>query len=203
MFSLPHCSHINTSASRTAPLVPLLGQSISLPINFTTAQLWDLVLAPLMLFNSLKSSQLKNQSDNQAGIITGVRSDWRTLCNAEDCPIGSGPRYEMSLCSTHSRAVVTSHTWVLCFCIKYHGSWVTFSCCSGTHFVPYHLIPALFKCLTQHPRSRGKIKALNLRNSLAESAVHFWLSPSSSSSSASPASFGLLIYQHSHNAPVT
>lgn len=131
------------------------------------------------------------------------RMDWRTLCNTEDCLIGSGPRYEMSLCSTHLRTVVTSHTWVLCFCLKYHGSWVTFSCRSGTHFVPYRLIPALFKCLSQHPRSRGKIKALYVRSSVAESAASFWLSSFLPSIPASPASFGLLIHKHSHNAPVT
>ena len=100
MFFPPHYSHINTSASGTALPVPLLSQSISLPIKFTTMQLWNLVLAPVLLSNSLKSSQLKNQTDNQAGIITGVRNDWRTLCNAENCPVGSGPRCEMSLCST-------------------------------------------------------------------------------------------------------
>lgn len=71
----------------------------------------------------------------------------------------------MSLWSTHWRAVVTSYTSVLCFCFKYQGSNVTFSCCSGTHSVPCCLMPALFKCLAQYPRSRGKIKAVNAGNS--------------------------------------
>lgn len=158
MFFLPHYSHINTSASGTALPVPLLSQRISLPIKFTTAQLWNLVLAPLLLFNSLKSSELKNQTDNQAGIITGVRNGWRTWCNAENCPVGSGPRCEMSLCNTRSRAAVTSSTWVLCFCFcfKYQGPGMTFSCFSGTHSVACYLMPALFKCLPKKQKKKSK-----------------------------------------------
>lgn len=59
MFSLPHYSHIYTSASTAALPVPLLSQSISLSIKFTAAQLGNLVLAPLLLLDSSKSSQLK------------------------------------------------------------------------------------------------------------------------------------------------
>ena len=77
--------------SGTTPPALLLSWSISQPIKFTPAQLWDLVLAPWLLFNSLKSSQLKNQTNNQAGVISGVRNDGRTLCSAEDCPLGRWP----------------------------------------------------------------------------------------------------------------
>ena len=77
--------------SGTTPSASLLSWSISQPIKFTPAQLWDVVLAPWLLFNSLKSSQLKNQTNNQAGVITGVRNDGRTLCSAENCPLGRWP----------------------------------------------------------------------------------------------------------------
>lgn len=61
MFFLPHYRHIHTSAPTAALPVPLLSQSISLPIKFTAAQLGNLVLSPLLLFSSSKSSQLKKK----------------------------------------------------------------------------------------------------------------------------------------------
>lgn len=91
-------------------------------------------------------------------------------------PLECGPGYEMSLFSTHLRAAVTFYTWVLCLCFKYQGWRVTFSCCSGTHSVLCHLMPALFKCLSQHPRSKGKIKALDVRYSVVTWGVSCQLS---------------------------
>lgn len=88
----------------------------------------------------------KKQTENQARVITVVKNDWRT----SHCPSGSGPRCEMSLCSTQSRTVGI-FTLGCYFCFKCRSSRVTFSCCSGTHCVPCYLMPTLFKRLSQYP----------------------------------------------------
>lgn len=151
----PH-QHISI---RTASPVPLRSQSVSEPIKSAAAQLWDLVLAPLLLFNSLESSQLKNQTDKQAGITGGVRSDWRTLCNLQQtAPLQVALDVKWAFVAPTRE--LTSYTWMLCFCFKQQGSGVTFSCWPGTPSVPCHLMPAFFKCLSQHLRSKGEIKAL-------------------------------------------
>lgn len=89
MFFLPH-SLISGQHSAAYLACLLLSWSIQ-PVQIHSAQLQDLVLSHPDCFSiKRKSSQLKNQTNNQAGVITGVRNDWKDCAVLSTAPLEGG-----------------------------------------------------------------------------------------------------------------